>query len=127
MDEARETREAFARADQIPAACGTATAEEAVRAAQAGDPRAVQGLADVGRYPGIGIANAIVAISPDRVVLGGGIAAAGELLFGPIRAEVARRVHITSLNAVAIVPAELGTWAGAIGAAVYGAECAGGA
>ena len=35
--------EAFARADQIAAACGTATAEEAVRAAQAGDERALDG------------------------------------------------------------------------------------
>jgi glucokinase len=117
--------EAFARADQVAAACGTATTEEAVVAARAGDARAVQGLADIGRYLGIGIANAIVAISPDRVVIGGGIAAAGELLFAPIRAEVARRVKITSLEAVTILPAELGTWAGAIGAAVHGAERSG--
>jgi hypothetical protein len=31
-------------------------------------------------------------------------------------------VHVTDLDAVAIVTAELGTWAGAIGAAVHGAE-----
>ncbi len=114
--------EAYARADQIAAACGTATAEEAVRAAAGGDERAARGLADVGRYLGIGIANLITILSPDRVVLGGGVAAAGELLFGPIRAEVARRVRTTSLDDVTIVAAELGTWAGAIGAAVHGAE-----
>ena len=51
------------------------------------------GLADVGRYLGIGIANMITVISPDRVVLGGGMSAAGDLLFDPIRAEIARRVH----------------------------------
>ena len=56
--------EAYARADQIAAACGTATAEEAVRAAQAGDERARAGLADVGRYLGIGIANMITVITP---------------------------------------------------------------
>jgi glucokinase len=114
--------EAYARADQIAAACGTETAEDAVRAAQAGNARAVRGLADVGRYLGIGIANMITVISPDRVVLGGGVSAAGELLFGPIRAEIARRVTTTSIDAVTIVAAELGTWAGAIGAAVHGAE-----
>ena len=82
--------EAYARADQIAAACGTATAEEAVvRAARAGDARARAGIADVGRYLGIGIANMITVISPDRIVLGGGVAAAGDLLFGPIRAEIA--------------------------------------
>jgi glucokinase len=119
--------ESYARADQIAAACGTATAEDAVRAAQAGDARALAGLADVGRYLGIGIANMITVISPDRIVVGGGIAAAGELLFAPIRAEIARRVTMTSIDEEALVPAELGTWAGAIGAAVHGAEQAGAA
>lgn len=114
--------ESYARADQIAAACGTATAEEAVRAAQAGDERARAGLADVGRYLGIGIANMIAVISPDRIVLGGGVAAAGELIFGPIRAEIARRVKTTSIEDVVLVTAELGTLAGAIGAAVHGAE-----
>src|SRR4051794_6207018 len=114
--------EAFARADQIAIACGTATPEAAVRAARDGDPRAVQGLREIGRYLGIGIANVITILSPDRVVLGGGVAAAGDLLFDAIRDEVARRVRTTSLDEVEIVPAELGTWAGAIGAAVHGAE-----
>lgn len=114
--------EAYARADQIAAACGTATAEEATRSALSGDARAQAGLADVGRYLGIGIANMMVVLSPDRVVLGGGVAAAGELLFGPIRAEVARRVRTTSIEQVPLVAAELGTWAGATGAAIHGAE-----
>ncbi len=117
--------EAYARADQIAAACGTETAEEAVRAARAGDEQAISGLRDVGRYLGIGIANMITVVSPDRIVLGGGVAAAGDLLFEPIRAEIRRRVTTTSIDDVTLVAAELGTWAGAIGAAVHGAECAG--
>jgi glucokinase len=114
--------EAYARADQIAAACGTETVEEAVRAAQGGDERALAGLADVGRYLGIGIANMIQVITPDRVVVGGGVAGAGELLFAPIRAELRRRVTTTNLAEVELVTAELGTLAGAIGAAVHGAE-----
>ena len=114
--------EAYARADQIAAACGTATAEEAVRAAQAGDERAREGLAAVGRHLGIGISNAVVVVNPDRVEIGGGVAAAGDLLFDPIRAEIARRVTITSIDNVVVVAAELGTLAGAIGAAVHSAE-----
>ena len=117
--------EAYARADQIVAACGTGTPEEAVRAARAGDARALAGLADIGRYLGIGIANMVTVISPDRVVIGGGVAAAGELLFAPIRAEIARRVTMTAFEKGQLVPAELGTWAGSIGAAVHGAERAG--
>jgi glucokinase len=116
--------EAFARADQIAAACGTATAEEAVVRARAGDVRAMEGIAQVGRYLGIGIANMVTVISPDRVVLGGGISAAADLLLGPIRDELRRRVHTTALDEVEIVTAELGTWAGAIGAAIHGAEVA---
>jgi len=116
--------EAFARADRIAAACGTETAEAAVVAARAGDARALAGLAEIGRYLGIGIGNMIAVISPDRVVIGGGIAAAGDLLLDPIRAELHGRVHTTSLDEVKVVTAELGTWAGAIGAAIHGAEVA---
>lgn len=114
--------EAFARADRIAAACGTETAEAAIAAARAGDARALAGLDEVGRALGIGIANMIVVITPDRVVIGGGIAAAGDLLLDPIRAELRHRVFMTSLDEVVVVTAELGTWAGAIGAAVHGAE-----
>ncbi len=117
--------EAFARADRIAAACGTATAEEAVSRARAGDARAVDGLAQIGRYLGIGIANMIAVISPDRVVIGGGIGAGAiDLLFEPIQAQLRQRVKTTALDRVELVPAELGTWAGAIGAAIHGAEAA---
>jgi glucokinase len=114
--------EAFTRADRFAAACGTATPEAAVVAAHAGDAKALAGLETMGRYLGIGIANMIVVISPDRVVIGGGVAAAGDLLLDPIRAELKRRVFTTNLDDVELVTAELGTWAGAIGAAVHGAE-----
>lgn len=116
--------EAFARSDAIAAACGTASVQDGVRAAQAGEARALAGLREVGIWLGIGIANLVVVLTPDRVVIGGGVAGAGELLLDPIRREVRRRVHVTDLEAVAIVTAELGTWAGAIGAGVHGAEAA---
>ncbi len=114
--------EAFARADRLAQACGAPTAEAAIEAARRGDSAALAGLASVGRWLGIGIANLIVLIAPDKVVIGGGVAAAGELLLGPVREELARRVHVTSLRQVELVTAQLGTWAGAIGAAIHGAE-----
>jgi glucokinase len=116
--------EAFARADQLAIAAGTATAEEAFVRARAGDERALDGLAQIARYLGIGIANMVAVISPDRVVIGGGISAAADLLFEPIRAELRRRVRTTALDEVELVVAELGTWAGSIGAAIHGAEMA---
>ena len=114
--------EAFARADRIAEACGTATAEEAVERARNGDAAALAGLRRVGTALGIGIGNMITVISPDRVVIGGGIAAAGDLLLDAAREEIRRRVKTTSISEVEIVTAELGTWAGAIGAAIHGAE-----
>ena len=114
--------EAYARADQLALACGAVSPEAAVEAARRGEQRALDGLVRVGRYLGIGIANLISILSPDRVVIGGGVAAAGDLLLDPIRAELRGRVHATSLEAVELVTAELGTWAGSIGAAVHGAE-----
>ncbi len=114
--------EAYARADRIAEACGTKTVEAAVAAAERGDAQALEGLARTGRYLGIGIANMVTALTPDVIVIGGGVAAAGELLLGPIRDEMRRRVWMTSLDAVRLVPAELGVWAGSVGAAIHGAE-----
>jgi glucokinase len=116
--------EAFVRADRFAEACGTATVKEAVLAARAGDERASSGITRMGTYLGIGIANMIEVITPDRVVIGGGISAAADLLFPPIQAELRRRVRTTALDEVELVVAELGTWAGSIGAAVHGAEAA---
>ncbi len=117
--------EAFARADRIAAACGTDTAESAIRAAQAGDAQALAGIRRIGGYLGIGIANVVTVLSPDRIVIGGGIAAAGDLLLAPIQEELRRRVRYTRLDGVTLAIAELGTWAGAIGAALRSAEATG--
>ncbi len=114
--------EAYARADRIATLCGTSSVEEAVRRATAGDARAMDGLAEVGRWLGIGIANLVVLLTPERVVIGGGVAGAGDLLLAPIRRELGARVRMTSLERVRIVVAELGTWAGSVGAAIHGAE-----
>jgi glucokinase len=118
--------EAYARADQVAIVCGTADPREAIERARAGDERARAGLAEIGRYLGIGIANAISLLTPDRVILGGGWAIAAELIIEPIEAELRRRVITTPVDRVEVVLAELGTWAGAVGAAVHGGEQAAG-
>ena len=118
--------EAFVRADRFAAACGHATVAKAVAAARAGDGPAIAGIARMAMYLGIGIANMITIVTPDRVVVGGGISAAADLLFGPIHEELVRRVRTTALDEVELVVAELGTWAGSVGAAIHGAEDAAG-
>ncbi len=116
--------EALVNAERISALCGTDTVADAVARARAGDPRAVAGVATAARYLGIGIANMVAVFTPDRVVIGGGIAASLDLFLEPIWREVRDRVHLTPLDQVQIVPAELGPWAGAIGAAIHGAGVA---
>ena len=117
--------EAYCRADQVAIVCGTRDPREAIEKARAGDQRAIDGLAEIGRYLGIGISNAVTIITPELVILGGGWSSAGDLLIEPIKAEMRRRVLIGSGEHTDVVLAELGTWAGAIGAAVHGAERAG--
>src|SRR4051812_34089667 len=64
----------------------------------------------------IALADAIVLLDPDRVVVGGGLAAAGDHLFAPLRQRVSR--HLPFGRAPAIAPAELGAEAGVRGMAV---------
>ena len=56
--------------------------------AAAGDARAIEGFAEVGSLPGHRDLELHAALTPDCVVLGGGVSAAGPLLLEPIRAEV---------------------------------------
>jgi glucokinase len=114
--------EAYCRADQVAATCGTADPREAIERARAGDQRCIDGLAEIGRYLGIGISNAVTVLTPELVILGGGWSSAGALIIEPIKAEMRRRVLVDSGDRTDVVLAELGTWAGAIGAAVHGAE-----
>jgi glucokinase len=114
--------EAVASARAIAEDGGQPTVEAVIAAAEDGDPRARAAVARAAGYLGIALANAIVILSPDRVVIGGGIAAAGEALLEPIRAEVRRRVWLAPAERIEIVPGELGSGAGAIGAALRGME-----
>lgn len=95
------------------------TPEIIVRAAEAGDAVACEILHEVGFYLGIGIANLITILSPDVIVIGGGVAQAGEWFFGPIRETAQNRCHLTPLERVRILPAALGREAGVVGAATW--------
>ena len=112
----------MASAESIAAAAGRATVADAAEAARAGDPAAIAAFARAGEYVGRVLAGAVVLLWPERVVVGGGVAAAGELLLGPIREEIRRRACVAPVDAIGVVAAELGPQAGAVGAALWGAE-----
>jgi len=63
------------------------------------------------------IASLINVLDPELVIIGGGIAAAGDALFGPLRDSVASVEWRAGGHKVRIVPAQLREFAGAIGAA----------
>jgi glucokinase len=114
--------EAFAAGAALCRLGGRATPEAVFAAAAGGDERAAEAVdAVVGRLA-VGIANLVTVLWPERVVVGGGIAAAGEGLFGPLRAAVAASAPLVDPAAYEIVPAALGPAAGAIGAALWAQE-----
>ncbi|MCC6223136.1 MAG: ROK family protein [Thermoleophilia bacterium] len=114
--------ERYAAGPAIARAAGTGSAREAAAAARSGSPRALAALAQAGRALGLGLANAALVVGPDRLVVGGGVAAAGELLLDPARRELARRLHVLPVDRIELVPAELGPLGGAVGAALYACE-----
>ncbi len=87
-------------------------------AAQAGDQTAIELLAEIGHWLGVGIANLAAAFDPGTFVVGGGVSAAGPLLLGPAREMFRRQLTGRGYRPqAAIVAAELGNEAGLIGAA----------
>ena len=94
-------------------------------AAGPGDAREV--IEKIGFYLGVGIASLVNVFNPEVVVLGGGFARAGDLLFDPARRVVAERALAPQRDLVRIVPAVLGVEAGLIGAGLVGFEALDGA
>lgn len=99
-----------------------ADAHRLVRLANEGDALAIELLTEIGRKLGSGIAGLINTFDPELVVIGGGFAAAGELLLAPAREVIERDVLKPMRDEVRVVRAELGTSAGMIGAAMVAFE-----
>jgi glucokinase len=85
------------------------TARHVAQAAAEGNDIARQVLDHACQALGWGIAQAITLLAPEAVVVGGGVALAGEqFFFAPLRAEVARYVFPPLAGSYKIVPAALG-------------------
>ena len=98
------------------------TPEVICEAARQGDLIAKDIYEQVGTYIGIAVANVLVSVGPRKVVIGGGVAAAGDLLLEPVRRAARERVHIMPTEEVEIVQASLGLNAGVLGAAMWAAH-----
>jgi glucokinase len=94
-----------------------ATARDIVRLATQGDSVALEIFDDAARAVGTGVVNCVNIFNPDVVVLGGGVTNAGERLFAPVRDMVQRYALPRPRASVRVLPAELGSDVGLIGAA----------
>ena len=99
-----------------------ADAHRLVRLAREGDPLAIRILTGIGEHLGSGIASLVNIFNPELIVVGGGFAAAGDLLFEPAKKTADREVLVSVRDSYRIVRAELGTSAGMIGAGMVAFE-----
>lgn len=99
------------------------TPKAVAQAAQAGEEECIEIYRQVGRVLGIGISNVLSVLGLEAVVVGGGVAQAGRLLFDPIWQTLQEHQYMVRehLSTLQIKPAQLDE-PGVMGAAVYAAE-----
>lgn len=123
-------REIIERAAKLYAAAGIARAAEEItplsleKAAVNGDQIAARLWEEIGFEIGIMLTNIAWLLNPDRIVIGGGVAKAGPLLFEPIKRTIRERTLAVYHEHLEVVPAELGNDAGIIGSAALALEAA---
>ncbi|MEW2457566.1 ROK family transcriptional regulator [Streptomyces albus] len=92
------------------------TMTRVVQLAAEGDPGCRRVLADIGRHIGSGVASLCNLLNPSRVVLGGDLADAGDLVLDPVRDSVARYAIPSAARRLTVLPGELDTRAEVLGA-----------
>jgi glucokinase len=96
---------------------GPVTAEAIGGAAAAGDPLGMRILDETAEMLGAWLGSMISLLDPDVIVIGGGVAQIGEPLFSRLRRITPARTINQFASETPIVPAQLGSDAGIIGAA----------
>jgi glucokinase len=94
------------------------TADDVAHQANEGDDFAMMMIERTGKYIGTGVASVINLLNLEKIVLGGGVMDAGQLILNPIIQEAKRRAFQPCFEATEIVAAELGRDAIPIGAAL---------
>ncbi len=90
---------------------------ELANLAKSGDAKALEYWENYGRYLGIGLASIIYILTPEAIIIGGGISAAAEFFLPTVRSEIERRVLPSSREDLQLLVAQLGNQAGMVGAA----------
>ncbi|MFJ9519989.1 ROK family protein [Kitasatospora sp. NPDC101801] len=100
-----------------PGPDGSTTADAIATAALAGDPLALGAYDLAARALAAGIAAAATLVELDVAVIGGGVAKAGPVLFDPLTRYLASYATLAFTRGLRVLPAQLGTDAGLVGAA----------
>jgi glucokinase len=100
------------------------TADDMAREAKEGDDFSLMMIERTGKYIGTGVASIINLLNIERIVLGGGVMQAGDLILNPIIQEAKRRAFQPCFEATRIVAAVLGEDAATIGAALQARDAA---
>lgn len=109
--------EAMVNVAALSERAGGRKAREIVNSGRKGDKLARKALAESGRWLGLGLASLSPIFSPDRIVVGGGISAAGDLLLEPTRASYHTHVQPEFRDKTQVVGSSFEGWEGMIGAA----------
>lgn len=100
----------------FPAADGMHRVGDITAAAAAGDASSRRVLADAGRQLGIAVGNLCNIIDPERIVVGGELAIAGEILLSPLRHALERSALVAAQGPPEVLQGELGDAAELMGA-----------
>lgn len=92
--------------------------KELAQRARKGDSSAKKAFADTGTILGVGLSNLINIFNPQAIIIGGGVAQAGDLIIKPALREVKNRAMPYNRKNVKILKAKLGPLSGAIGSAI---------
>ncbi|BAU14019.1 glucokinase [Leptolyngbya sp. NIES-3755] len=97
--------------------------DELGRLARSNDSEALEFWRSYGCDLGLGLASLIYVLTPEAIVIGGGVSASAEFFLPSAIAEIEQRVMPTSREGMQILTAELGNRAGIVGAAKLALKC----
>jgi glucokinase len=83
------------------------TAQNVSESAQRGDPLALQAFESCGYVLGLKLADSVAHLSPEAIILFGGLAAAGDLIFNPTRRSLEEHLFPIFRNKVKLLPSKL--------------------
>ncbi len=107
-----------AKYKEMAGADGQITPYLVAQAALQGDAVSIQIFKQMGKIIGTGLASVVNLLNPEKIIIGGGVADAGDILLEPIKQAILDRAMPIQAQSVKVVPAQLANTAGVIGASL---------